>query len=454
VQQAAHRNDGMEAALTWATLLVGTPYGWWTGGPIPNGAPAWAADGPPPPLGAIKGTSCFCAGIPNLMLRHAGLPVPCEAHNEYCGGTGAYGLNFSAVSQKFDMEAADSYPRGTLLGMKYHSVARQGHVVVMLGPGKTAKLLQSTANSGPDGSDPTHPGVHANVTLEDCFRTAEYCKFEYAVLPQHWIDRRLPPARSCQDKMFGECGAGIDPGFNVTCCPGAHCKAAQKGAPTVCVPGEPTQQFLTLTLTPPPPPPAIRVACVGDSITAGYLSSNASFAYPGRLQAHLDAKFGPGIYAVTNFGAGGATVQKDADSPYWNRTQYATFVNGSSYDIVILMLGTNDAKDTGNGGAPNWPAACSLPNPSAASCTVVKDYLALVDVARKLGPRLGTPPQIAIMVPPPLWRDSAYGMNQTILNDIMPPLVPHLAKLAKLPPPIDLFTALGAADQLTSQPAS
>eukprot|EP01044_Picomonas_judraskeda_P001937 COSAG03_NODE_126_length_12149_cov_3.594274_3_plen_118_part_00 len=49
------------------------------------------------------------------------------------------------------------------------------------------------------------------------------------------------------------------------------------------------------------------------------------------------------------------------------------------------------------------------------------------------------------MVPPPLWRDSVYGMNQTILNDIMPSLVPEIAALAKLPPPIDLFTALGAS---------
>jgi sialate O-acetylesterase len=88
-------------------------------------------------------------------------------------------------------------------------------------------------------------------------------------------------------------------------------------------------------------PTTIRVACVGDSITAGYLSSNASFAYPGRLQAQLDSKFGAGKYTVTNFGAGGATVQKGADSPYWNRSQYAAFVNGSSYDIVIMMLVRN-----------------------------------------------------------------------------------------------------------------
>jgi acyl-CoA thioesterase-1 len=195
---------------------------------------------------------------------------------------------------------------------------------------------------------------------------------------------------------------------------------------------------------PTPSTAVVRVACVGDSITAGYLSSNASYAYPGRLQMHLDSNFGVGKYKVTNFGAGGATVQKSADSPYWNRTQYAAFVNGSSYDIVIIMLGTNDAKDKGNGGAPNWPPSCSLPKPSADSCTVVQDYLSLIDVARALGPKTGTPPKIAIMVPPPLWRDSVYGMNQSVINDIMPKLVPEIAVLAKLPPPINLFTAMGA----------
>ena len=58
---------------------------------------------------------------------------------------------------------------------------------------------------------------------------------------------------------------------------------------------------LSLTSTP------LRVACVGDSITAGYKASNASMAYPGRLQDILDA-WRPGKYAVTNLGAGGATL--------------------------------------------------------------------------------------------------------------------------------------------------
>ena len=59
----------------------------------------------------------------------------------------------------------------------------------------------------------------------------------------------------------------------------------------------------------------IKIACVGDSITAGAHASNASMAYPEQLQRLLD----PTMYAVTNLGACGSTMQKKGDSPYWQR---------------------------------------------------------------------------------------------------------------------------------------
>jgi hypothetical protein len=45
-----------------------------------------------------------------------------------------------------------------------------------------------------------------------------------------------PPAPGCQDKVYGECGAGIVPGRTVECCAGLTCEPAQPGAPPVCVP--------------------------------------------------------------------------------------------------------------------------------------------------------------------------------------------------------------------------
>ena len=56
---------------------------------------------------------------------------------------------------------------------------------------------------------------------------------------------------------------------------------------------------------------AIPVACVGDSITAGYLSTGG-LNYPNQLQKIL----GSG-YKVMNFGEGGRTMLKKGDNPYW-----------------------------------------------------------------------------------------------------------------------------------------
>ena len=192
-------------------------------------------------------------------------------------------------------------------------------------------------------------------------------------------------------------------------------------------------------------PLAIKVACVGDSITAGYLASNASKTYPSRLQAQLDSKYGAGSYLVSNFGAGGATLQKHADSPYWNRSQFAQWVNGT-YDIVIMMLGTNDAKAVP---VNNWKPACSAPHPTAESCAAVKDYLSLIKLASSLGVG-GKTPLVTIMIPPPFWRNGSYGMNNVILNDVMPKLVPQIASAAGLPPPIDVFSALGGTSDWRS----
>ena len=185
----------------------------------------------------------------------------------------------------------------------------------------------------------------------------------------------------------------------------------------------------------------LQIACVGDSITAGYKASNASTAYPGVLQRLFNRKYGPGAYEVHNFGAGGATVQRHADSPYWNRTQYKSFVSGK-YDVVILMLGTNDAKDKGDGGAPNWNITCNDPDPHPSTCPLMRDYLALIDVARTRGVS-GKQPLVVVARPPPLWSAGAYGMNETVLNDIMPPLVTSIARVAGLPSPIDVYGALG-----------
>ena len=179
----------------------------------------------------------------------------------------------------------------------------------------------------------------------------------------------------------------------------------------------------------------ISIGCVGDSITAGVHSTGGNHTYPGQLQIML----GDG-YKVTNLGACGSTMMKGADSPYWKRPQYTT-LTAAKWDIIVIMLGTNDAKDAGHRGPTNWPHNCTGPN--ALECPFAEDYKSMIDVIRTLGTSPGGP-KIYTAIPPPLMKDGAYGMNGTVINTVFPTLVPLINNANSIPfKPIDVFDALG-----------
>ncbi len=95
----------------------------------------------------------------------------------------------------------------------------------------------------------------------------------------------------------------------------------------------------------PPSASTITIACVGDSITAG--------GWPQIMQASLNTKYGVGAYNVINFGECGSTMQRHADSPYVQRGSWPKVLATNS-SIIVIMLGTNDAKTTADGGPGNW----------------------------------------------------------------------------------------------------
>lgn len=142
---------------------------------------------------------------------------------------------------------------------------------------------------------------------------------------------------------------------------------------------------------------AINVACVGDSITAGYgLSDPGTQSYPAQLQVIL----GSG-YTVGNFGRSGATALKRSDNTYWNSSQYRASIN-SSPDIVVIMLGTNDSKSW------NWNAA-----------NFDSDYRALI--AKYQG--LRSHPRVYICLIPPVYVPNAFGTTfdpSFIQNTVVP----------------------------------
>jgi lysophospholipase L1-like esterase len=84
----------------------------------------------------------------------------------------------------------------------------------------------------------------------------------------------------------------------------------------------------------------IKVACVGNSITAGYgLSNPSTESYPAQMQKMFDSK----KWMIENFGVSARTMLKTGDLPYWNEPQYKDAL-ALNPNIVIIKLGTNDSK--------------------------------------------------------------------------------------------------------------
>lgn len=140
-----------------------------------------------------------------------------------------------------------------------------------------------------------------------------------------------------------------------------------------------------------------KIACIGNSITYGYLlSSPSTQSYPSRLQALLGSE-----YDVMNFGVSGRTLLKKGDKSYWNESRYAEAL-ASSPDIVVIMLGTNDAKL-----GVNW-----TPHKSG----FIDDYKALIKSFRDLS----SSPEIYICKIIPAYKDIWDISNATIVNEVNP----------------------------------
>lgn len=95
------------------------------------------------------------------------------------------------------------------------------------------------------------------------------------------------------------------------------------------------------------PKDIIRIACVGDSLTqgigaVGWQNGDFSGGYPNQLELIL----GDG-YEVGNFGKGGSYVwlyDGRTENLWYPKTAAYSLSNQFNPDIVIIMLGTNDAR--------------------------------------------------------------------------------------------------------------
>jgi cell wall-associated NlpC family hydrolase len=160
--------DAVTKAIAYGESVLGAPYVWWKGGPLPKGAPMWTENGPPPKAAVVRKEGTNCAGLTNLMLRSIGKQVP-HVKGYGQGGTAAYAEYYKKVATKFEVDR--KYPAGTLIGRYYKDVKDQGHVAVVLADGH---VLQSIPKEG----------VNRTYTVQQSNGKGYY---DYAVLPEDWL---------------------------------------------------------------------------------------------------------------------------------------------------------------------------------------------------------------------------------------------------------------------------
>ena len=171
----------------------------------------------------------------------------------------------------------------------------------------------------------------------------------------------------------------------------------------------------------------IRIACVGDSITQGFGSHKFQHSYPLLLGRQLGADF-----LVMNFGVSSSTamdVLSPSEFPYTSSRMFNDSIH-SNPDIVILQLGTNDAKKW------NWD-----------EYYFILSYLRIVHIYRMLP----SYPRIFLVVPPPVYRDiivnhELSAIDETVVNVRFPAIFQKLSTNLNIPL-INFFGVLGGRNQ-------
>lgn len=158
----------------------------------------------------------------------------------------------------------------------------------------------------------------------------------------------------------------------------------------------------------------VKVACVGDSITAGAGIKDPKQRYPNQLQDML----GP-TYEVKNFGVSGRTLLKHGDFPYWKEKAFQA-AKDFAPNIVIIKLGTNDTKPQ------NWKFKDEF----------AADAKALVQEFQNLPSK----PKVYLCHPVPAFPGN-FGIRDEVIKNEVNPAVDQVAKETGAEV-IDLYTAL------------
>ena len=169
-----------------------------------------------------------------------------------------------------------------------------------------------------------------------------------------------------------------------------------------------------------------RIACIGNSITAGGGINNTetekdTAAYPGRLNKALRTAYMtqwiPTLTdTVYNWGFSGATLQKHGDVPYWTCAEFPS-VFTCRPAIVTICLGTNDTKPW------NWAASINSPTQFPI------DYQSMIDTFS----HIATHPKIFVCLPTACSDSNMYTIHDSVLSKYIIPSIRAVAAANHLP---------------------
>jgi lysophospholipase L1-like esterase len=159
-----------------------------------------------------------------------------------------------------------------------------------------------------------------------------------------------------------------------------------------------------------PQPDAIRVACIGNSITDGHgIDMAPQQGYPAQLQRLL----GSG-YWVKNFGVSSRTMLNKGDHPYMQEQAWRD-AQGFKPDVVVIKLGTNDSKPE------NWQYGAAFEQDLRQMITTLRPDLATKKKGKKQKKGIVAPkPAIYLCTPIPAFKSTWNISDSVIANAIIP----------------------------------
>ena len=178
---------------------------------------------------------------------------------------------------------------------------------------------------------------------------------------------------------------------------------------------------------------AIKVACIGNSITDGYgIDFAPANGYPAQLQKLLGND-----YWVKNFGVSSRTMLNKGDYPYMNEMAWKDAL-AFKPDIVIIKLGTNDSKPE------NWQYNAEFKQDLQQMITTLRpDLLKPAKKGKKNKKQVvkNEGPQIFLCTPIPAFK-STWNINDSIITNNIIPIQQQVAQEYNLQI-IDLHSLFG-----------